>query len=135
LGRLFDEVRAGNLRNYFAYWERLIAWSADCTTQIAEFRKQATEKISSRLSAFASSAKLASFLIDAPLFSQVQLLKKLHLSEKLAQRYIESLCKDRIIEPHPCPNDARTFRCLIALDYWRKSMENTALTSRQLLPD
>jgi|GEM_PF-5178327 len=131
---LFHEVRAGDLRNYLVYWERLISWSSDCVAKAAHFRELAVDKISQRLNMFKSVDRLATFLIESPIFTQAQLANGLHLSEKLGSRYIDQLSKNDIIELHPSANGVRCFRCPISVEYWRQVMQETASSSMQLLP-
>ena len=131
---LFHEVRAGDLRNYLVYWERLISWSSDCVAKTAHFRELAVDKISQRLNMFKSVDRLATFLIESPIFTQAQLANGLHLSEKLGSRYIDQLSKNDIIELHPSANGVRCFRCPISVEYWRQVMQETASSSMQLLP-
>ncbi len=131
---LFHEVRAGDLCNYLAYWEKLISWSSDCVAKAAHFRELTADKISQRLSMFKSVDRLATFLIESPIFTQAQLANGLHLSEKLGSRYIDQLSKNDIIELHPSANGVRCFRCPTSVEYWRQVMQETASSSMQLFP-
>ncbi len=131
---LFHEVRTGDLCNYLAYWEKLISWSSDSVTKAIHFRELAVDKISRRLSVFKSIERLAAFLIERPIFTQSQLAKDLHLSEKLGSRYIDQLSKYEIIELHPSVNGVRCFRCPISVEYFRQVIRETASSSMQLLP-
>jgi Fic family protein len=131
---LFHEVRAGDLRNYLAYWEKLISWSSDCVAKAAHCRELAVDKISQRLSMFKSIERLAAFLIERPIFTQSQLARDLRLSEKLGSRYIDQLSKHDIIELHPSTNGVRCFRCPISVEYFRQVIRETASSSMQLLP-
>ncbi len=131
---LFHEVRGGDLRNYLAYWEKLILWSGDSVTHATRCREAAADTILHRLTMFKSIDRLAAFLIERPIFTQPQLAKTLHLSENLGSRYIDQLGKNEIIERHPGANDLPCFRCPISIDYWRQAMQETAASSMQLLP-
>ena len=130
---LFHEARAGNLCNYLAYWEKVVAWSDVCVAQAAQYRELAMNKISQEISMFKSIQRLATFLIEAPLFTQARLASDLNLSGKLGLRYVDQLRKSEVIELHPTANGAQCFRCPTSVSYWRQVMENTASTSTQLL--
>ena len=130
---LFQNVRTGNFCNYLAYWEKLVAWSDVCVVQAARFRELAADKISRRLTMFKSIERLTTFLIETPLFTRAQLASELRLSDKLESRYIDQLSSSEVIELHPSADGIQYFRCPISVGYWRQVMENTALTSTQLL--
>jgi Fic/DOC family len=121
-----DSMRRGDVNSYLAHWLEFMASIETAMEAMAYFGRAAKRDILARLDTSDTSERFVRLALNEPLFTLDSFANGLNISRKLAQSWLDKLVRSGSIEPHVSTGGTQEYRCPIAVEFWRKSMESLA---------
>ena len=128
-------MRQGDVHSYLARWSALLSAAEDAMEAAAYFARVAKCNLLEMLDSSDTAHRFAQMAIDEPLFSREEFASRLRISRSLAQSWLATLVRSGAVEPHIRNGETQEFRCPIAVEFWRQSMESLASSSSEIFAD